>query len=273
MRNRSRFGYVGSLSRQLQKARQRRSRIRQRFGTNRLQIESLEPRVVLSVVISEFQASNDSTLADEENDFEDWIELHNTGLDPVNLDGWYLTDAVNNLTRWRFPDVTMESDSFLVVFASNKDSNDPDSQLVGLHTDFQLSAGGEYLALVEPDGLMIASEFTPEFPPQLTDQSYGLAVGRDTVQLVNEAVPATAHVPADDSLGTTWTEVGFDDGGWQGGTTAVGFEQLAPGFSTRDDFDADLGPEWTVDIPEGGTSTHMVDGGKLKVQVPGNQNS
>ncbi len=41
----------------------------------------------------------------------------------------------------------------------------------------------------------------------------------------------------------------------------------------RDDFDANLGAEWTVDIPAGGTSTYVVEGGKLKVDVPGNQNS
>jgi hypothetical protein len=90
---------------------------------------------------------------------------------------------------------------------------------------------------------------------------------------VDTAAAATAHVPVDDSLGTAWTEVGFDDSSWQSGTTAIGFEPLAPGFSTRDDFAADLGPEWTVDIPAGGTSTFMVDGGKLKVDVPGNQDS
>ena len=35
------------------------------------------------VVISEFMASNAKTLADEEGSFEDWIELHNTGLDQI----------------------------------------------------------------------------------------------------------------------------------------------------------------------------------------------
>ena len=273
MRNLLQFRHVGLSSRQANRQRQRCSRIKRRLGTHRLQMETLESRVVLSVVISEFQASNDTTLADEENDFADWIELHNTDLDTVNLDGWYLTDNVSDLTRWRIPNVTLESDEFLVVFASSKDSNDPTSNLVGLHTNFKLSADGEFLALVEQDGLTIASDFSPQFPPQLTDQSYGLAINRETDNLVDTAAAATAHVPVDDSLGTAWTEVGFDDSSWQSGTTAIGFEPLAPGFSTRDDFAADLGPEWTVDIPAGGTSTFMVESGKLKVNLPGNQNS
>ena len=273
MRNRSTFGHDGSFSKQSKKRRQRRSRMNRRMGADRLQMETLEPRVVLAVVISEFQASNDTTLADEENDFEDWIELHNTGLAEVDLGGWYLTDTVNDLTQWRIPDETrLGGDEFLVVFASNKDSN-TDPSLTNLHTNFQLSAGGEFLALVEDDGLTIASEYSPEYPPQLTDQSYGLAVGRDTVLLLDTPAPATADVPANNALGTSWTEVGFNDASWLSGTTAVGFEELAPGFSTRDDFDADLGPQWTVDIPAGGTSTYVVEDGKLKVDLPGNQNS
>src|ERR1043166_5646476 len=45
------------------------------------------------VVISEFMASNTHTLADENGSFEDWIEISNSGLTPVNLGGWFLTDS------------------------------------------------------------------------------------------------------------------------------------------------------------------------------------
>ena len=36
------------------------------------------------VIISEFTASNGATLADEDGDFEDWIELHNPTTDTVD---------------------------------------------------------------------------------------------------------------------------------------------------------------------------------------------
>src|SRR5438876_7130768 len=45
-----------------------------------------------NVFISEFMAVNDSTLADEDGDFSDWIEIHNGGTNSINLDGWFLTD-------------------------------------------------------------------------------------------------------------------------------------------------------------------------------------
>ena len=276
MSSRPQTEHVGFLSTHIQKhrgkRRQRHMRDKYCFGARRLQMEALESRVVLTngVVISEFQAANDLTLEDEDGDSSDWIELHNTSLETVNLEGMYLTDNVGNLTKWRFPAVEIGPDEFLVVFASNKDRVDPASEL---HTDFVLSSNGEFLALVEADGLTIASQYSPEYPPQLPDQSYGLAIGRDTVLLVDDNVPAAVHVPADDSLGTTWTEIGFDDSSWESGTTAIGFEQLAPGFSTRDEFAADLGPEWMVDIPTDGAATFMVDDGKLKVDLPGNQDT
>ena len=40
-------------------------------------------------------------------------------------------------------------------------------------TDFELYAKGEYLALVSNDGKTVLSEFSPVFPNQNEDQSYG----------------------------------------------------------------------------------------------------
>ena len=37
-------------------------------------------------------ASNVSTLADEDGDYSDWIEIYNGGTVAVNLEGWSLTD-------------------------------------------------------------------------------------------------------------------------------------------------------------------------------------
>ena len=51
-----------------------------------------------SVRINEFLANNTSTsLADEDGDTPDWIELHNPDGGSVGLDGWYLTDDPANL--------------------------------------------------------------------------------------------------------------------------------------------------------------------------------
>ena len=43
-----------------------------------------------TVVVNEIMASNSNTIADEDGDFSDWIELYNHGDEPVNLLNWTL---------------------------------------------------------------------------------------------------------------------------------------------------------------------------------------
>ncbi len=125
-------------------------------------------------VISELMAQNVSILADVDGQFSDWIELHNPGPISVNLAGWYLTDDSKNLTKWQFPAVTLPLGGYLVVFASDKNRRDPTAEL---HTNFSLDGDGEYLALVNPDGVTIVSQFAPKFPNQIDDVSYGITQG------------------------------------------------------------------------------------------------
>jgi hypothetical protein len=60
------------------------------------------------VVINEIQSSNTSTLADEDGDFEDWIELYNASDRAIELTGFGLSDNYNNPFKWVFPAVTMQ---------------------------------------------------------------------------------------------------------------------------------------------------------------------
>ncbi|MHC4244147.1 MAG: lamin tail domain-containing protein, partial [Planctomycetota bacterium] len=120
--------------------------------------------------INEFMAVNNNGLDDEDRDESDWIEIYNAGMNPVNLEGWYLTDDVNDLRQWAFPEVILDPDAYLVVFASGKNRRDP---LGVLHTNFRLRGSGEYLGLVRPDGETVAWEFFPEYPKQAPDISYG----------------------------------------------------------------------------------------------------
>ena len=122
-----------------------------------------------SVIIAEFMASNDKTIDDEDGDSEDWIELYNLSGSAINLSGWYLTDDATNLTKWTIPDVTLSEGQIFLIFASNKDRNDPASEL---HTNFKLSSSGEYLALVRPDGVTVEHDYGPAYPQQVSDVSY-----------------------------------------------------------------------------------------------------
>ncbi len=178
------------------------------------------------LVISEFMAANNGTLRDEDGDLSDWIEIQNAGNVPAGLDGWFLTDNAGNLKKWRFPATNLAANAYLVVFASEKDRRTPGAPL---HTNFRLATGGEYLALVRPDGVTVASQFTPSYPPQVPDVSYGFATVSAPTTAVTTGTTARLLVPADGGLGTMWTLPLFDDSAWTPVTNGVGF-MAGPAF-------------------------------------------
>jgi hypothetical protein len=74
-----------------------------------------------AVRINEVMSSNASTLADEEGDFSDWIELYNAGSQGVSLEGWGLSDNAGKPFKWVFPAVTLSAGEYLLVWCSGKD--------------------------------------------------------------------------------------------------------------------------------------------------------
>ncbi len=136
---------------------------------------SLIPPVAAAPVITEVMASNRSTIADEDGDYSDWVEIHNPDATAVALGGWYLTDTASNKTKWSFPaGVTIPAHGYLLVWASNKNRG---SATTPPHTNFALSSGGEYVGLIQADGTTVVSEFAPGYPPLSDDTSYGVTQG------------------------------------------------------------------------------------------------
>ncbi len=120
-----------------------------------------------TVVINEMMASNATTLADEDGDYEDWIEIYNASGSAVNLSGYGLSDNYDNPFRWTFPEVTVPNGGFLLVWASGKDRKTPGQPL---HTNFSISSSGEEIILTHPGGQRL-DELPPT--PVPTDISYG----------------------------------------------------------------------------------------------------
>ncbi|MCA9199965.1 MAG: CotH kinase family protein [Planctomycetales bacterium] len=172
--------------------------------------ESLAPRIVLAfdtVYISEFMANINSTLADLDGQFFDWIELHNPTAAEVDLEGWSLTDSEFDLSKWTLPDITLEAGERKVIFASGRNRTDPQAEL---HTNFRLASDGEYLALIKPDRTA-AFEFSPAYPVQSPDVSYGFAEWE--VPLIADGADFLYQIP-NASTPTDWIDAAFDDGEW-----------------------------------------------------------
>jgi len=120
---------------------------------------------ISDVAINEFMADNESTVADPDGEYDDWIELFNNTSGAISLAGYYLSDDAENLIKWEFPETSIEAESFLIVWADNDEGQE------GLHANFKLSGNGEQLYLTSPDGISILDQVI--FGAQTTDKTTG----------------------------------------------------------------------------------------------------
>ena len=70
--------------------------------------------------INEVVSSN-SVHTDEDGDTPDWIELYNYGTQNINLENWTISDDIDDLSKWRFPNVTIPANDYILLWASDKD--------------------------------------------------------------------------------------------------------------------------------------------------------
>jgi hypothetical protein len=116
------------------------------------------------LAINEFLAQNDTTVTDQNGEYNDWIELYNYGATPISLANYHLSDKSDNPAKWTFPDIVIDSGAFLIVWA------DEDTIQAGLHANFKLSVTGEAIYLSSPQ-LSIIDHIV--FGPQSSDISTG----------------------------------------------------------------------------------------------------
>lgn len=100
------------------------------------------------LVINEFMAINTNSFANENGEFEDWIEIHNYSDNPVDVGGLFITDSLEDIYKSRIPlghsdSTSIPPNGFLRLWADNQ------SELSLLHIDLKLSGSGEQLGLVQ----------------------------------------------------------------------------------------------------------------------------
>jgi len=171
---------------------------------NALVVESLITGVKGSykhpLVINEFMASNTKTNRDPQGEYDDWIEIHNTGDNSINVGGMHLTDRLGNPTKWRIPTnvttlTTIFAGGYLLIWA-DKDVGDNGSTYSGLHADFELAAGGDdKIGLFDSSGTIMFDSV--DFPDQDADISYGrYPDGNDSWRFFGSPTPKAMNVGA-----------------------------------------------------------------------------
>jgi hypothetical protein len=152
------------------------------------------------LVINELLASNDDNLYDDFFEFNDWIEIYNSSGSIVNLAGYYLSDDLDSLDKWEFPNTNPGITTILtgghVLIWCDKDPEQGED-----HADFSLSGDGETVYLVDTDGVSILDSIA--FGQQQTDISYGrscdgcedwIYYNTPTPQAVNESSTLPAYL-------------------------------------------------------------------------------
>ncbi len=120
--------------------------------------------IAADIAINELMASNTGTQADQDGEYDDWVELFNNTNQVASLEGYFLSDDESNLQKWSFPaGAQIEAQGYLIIWL------DKDENQQGLHANFKLSASGEALFLSDPNGNLIDGV---QFGAQTTDLSY-----------------------------------------------------------------------------------------------------
>ena len=119
------------------------------------------------IKINEFMASNVRAHANASGDYEDWIEIHNSGDSDVDLRGYYLTD------KYAGNKGPEDYSSFSLGFGSTTVPAGGYLLLTSSDIGFSLKRGGEEFALLEPDGRTVVDLVS--YRDQFRDVSYGLA--------------------------------------------------------------------------------------------------
>jgi len=150
----------------------------------------------ISLFINEIMADNENTIADESGAFEDWVEIYNPTESAISLAGLFLSDKPDNPNKWAFPDVSIPAKGFLLIWT------DDDEEEGDLHTNFKLSAAGEFIGIfdTEANGFALIDGF--EFGEQVADISFGRTVdgGSDLVPLVPSPNATNAQLTSIDEL-------------------------------------------------------------------------
>lgn len=162
------------------------------------------------VRINELMPSNTRAFPDitDFEDYPDWIELYNSSTEEISLNGYFLSDSIDEPLKWGFArDAVIGAGEYLIVIADGNDTpkNRPIRRTAWPfawvttekhHTNFSLSSAGEELVLTQrmtnTETLILAGS-TWRYLDDGSDQ--------------NDA----------------WRAPGFDDSSWAGGAAPLGY--------------------------------------------------
>jgi len=134
----------------------------------------LTAQSTMDLRINEVLQFNESGLQDDYGANHSWIEIFNSAYNTVSMGGLYLTDDLNNLTKYSLPKgdprLSIPPRNYMLFWADNNPHH-------GIfHLNFDLRESG-FIALVDANGKTIIDSIT--LPAQHPDVTYGRIVDGD----------------------------------------------------------------------------------------------
>lgn len=119
--------------------------------------------------------------------FYDYIEIYNMSGQAVNLKGYGLSDNIKKPRKWQFPDITIENNSYLVIYC---DTTQTTKDGVYYFTNFNLKKSGETVCLSTPTGEILDKVVVPQL---YDDTSYGRTLGQAGLFYYSAPTPGTEN--------------------------------------------------------------------------------
>ncbi|MEZ4930645.1 MAG: CotH kinase family protein [Saprospiraceae bacterium] len=151
---------------------------------------SITTLLTSQVVINEYSAANMDDKIDNFFEYEDWVELYNVGTQTVNLDGYFLSDNINNPDKWMFPaGINIGAGQHLLIYCSDRD-------LVvnnNIHAGFKLTqTKQEYVVLSDPN-LNLVDAIQISSPNQVNHSTGRITDGALNWGIFNDPTPGAAN--------------------------------------------------------------------------------
>jgi hypothetical protein len=175
------------------------------------------------LIINEVMTANASSVLDNSYyNYTEWIEIYNPSGQLKNIAGYYLSDDLNNLKKWKIPSNSITANGFKVFWF--------DKMNTGQHANFRLRSNREIILLSNAAGVIIDS-VRVEFPYR--NFSYGRTPdGSSTWAYFKQATPGTSNTSSP-LYGQAPEPIFSLTGGRYTGTQTVSLSMPAEGYVIR----------------------------------------
>jgi len=137
--------------------------------------------------ITEVMTGNKSVVGPNVKNPYDYIEIYNMSGQAVNLKGYGLSDNIKKPRKWQLPDITLENNSYLVVYC---DTTQTTKNGVYYFTNYNLAKSGETVCLSTPSGEILDKVVVPQL---YDDIAFGRTLGQAGLFYYSTPTPGAAN--------------------------------------------------------------------------------